>query len=137
MQNNFLFAALWFVFITIAAMTRSSVLAIDDVMMQSAEDDDDVEDIGIEIELPIYSTSISRATIRVILDFYVDVTSSLSVTRSSVDVANELRQAGCVNEVLFYTSARIAITNEDYWAVGEERLRFFNILFIDGYAAFR
>lgn len=87
-------------------------------------------------ELPIYSTSISRATIRVILDFYAQVSSTLSITRSTMET-NNLGQSGFVSEVLFHTKGNICITNEEYWSVSKVRLRFFNAMFIDGYSAFR
>lgn len=95
-------------------------------------DEDDYE----RFKRPIYSTSISRATVRIILDFYTKVSSTLAITRSSAG-SNSLEQFDFVSEVLYHIKGNICITNEDYSAVGDDRLRYFNAMFIDGYPAFR
>lgn len=90
----------------------------------------------VTFELPIYSTSISRATVRVILDFYAKESSTLAITRATGESDGHDQQS-FVSEVLYHTKANISFTNEDYWAAGNDRLRFFNAMFIDGYQAFR
>lgn len=97
---------------------------------------DDMDDTGKRYEVPIYSTSISRATTRVILDFYVEYSSTLSITKSSTDL-NNWDQSDFISEVLYHTGESICITNEEYMSVSNVRLRFFNAMFINGYTAFR
>lgn len=120
-----------FFVVLVLVVVAFTAMAISNKKFKDTTDDDDTL-----FAMPIYSTSLSRATIRVILDFYAEVSSTLSITRSTVE-ADGLEQNGFISEVLFHIKSNICITNEEYWSVGEARLRFFNVMFIDGYLAFR
>lgn len=87
-----------------------------------------------------YSAYIARATISIIHNVYVPVSSSLDVTRAtdlSAGTNTVYHQSGFINDVLRSTSADIAQTVEMVTSIGPNRLRTFNVLFVDGYAAFR
>lgn len=90
---------------------------------------------------PNFSAYIARATISIIHNAYVPVSSSLDVTRatdlSAGSATGYHQQSGFINDVLRSTSTSIAQTVETAASIGPHRLRYFNVLFVDGYAAFR
>lgn len=87
---------------------------------------------------PGYTSFIARATIQIIRTEYVPRSSSLTVIRAAaVSPETRYHQSGFINEVLNNTWADISVTIERYDHVSEQRTRFFNVFFVDGYAAFR
>lgn len=86
-----------------------------------------------------HNTYITRATIRIIEDVYAPLSNLLAITcATNVSDSTRFRQAAFLNEVLRSTSARLAVTVEDADTIrdGVSRLRFFNVLLVDSYAAF-
>lgn len=84
-----------------------------------------------------YCASISRATIRLILDFYSKCSSTLTMARASISSETHIRQSEYINDILLNTNAQIVIVLEEYNYLNENFGRFYNILFIDSYEAFR
>lgn len=84
-----------------------------------------------------FSSSISRATIKIILDFYSKCSSTLTMVRASITAETHIRQSEYINEILLNTNSEIVIVMEEYNYLKENFCRFYNILFIDSYDGFR
>lgn len=91
------------------------------------------------LELQSYDTSIARASVKIIEDFYCTISPTLIIVRAAT-VSNEsfFHQSGLINEVLVRSrSSGIAVNIEDYTGLKIRQIRNCNLLFIDSYEAFR
>lgn len=94
-------------------------------------------DLIIPTEPAVRSSSMARATIKIIIDFYSETSSTLSIARASINNANHIRQSGFINEIVSKTNSQIVNVIEEHYYLNQNLLRFFNILFVDSYEAFR
>ena len=84
------------------------------------------------------STSIVSATATIISDFYSKVSTTVSITRSSINDQNYLSQSELIDDVVSMTESIIVTTIEDNTSINDNYyVRVFNIMFIDSYEAFR
>lgn len=105
---------------------------------EALANDDDHSKLFHRCLLPVrIDSSMSRATVAIILNDYVPLTSYLSISRSSIGRESHDKQSGFLNHIVSETRSKIAFTIAQFWSLAGTRRRYFNILFVDGYQAFR
>ncbi|XP_037040009.1 uncharacterized protein LOC119077005 isoform X2 [Bradysia coprophila] len=86
----------------------------------------------------LVNTSISQATTRIVLDFYVRESSTVVFTTGYVNEANRLRQSDLINEILQQCSNRIVLKFrlQEFCQISSTYPEEFNVIFIDSYEGF-
>lgn len=84
-----------------------------------------------------FGTTVSNAVSQVIKDFYIHHSSTLLITKSVFNRSNGQNQMGIINEILYRTSSEIVVVIEDNAVLSTTMHRFYNLIFIDSYEAFR
>lgn len=82
------------------------------------------------------NTSISRATVKIIEDFYIYKSTTLSISNSATNTS-VLRQSEMINEVLYSLRTTMIVRIEDNHALKDNVIRFANLIFVDSYESFR
>lgn len=88
----------------------------------------------------IYATPLTSSIVKIINDFYVEQTASISLSRYSINRYNQYIQSDNINEILYQTRTRIVIRFEAEFIqrfYGSQQPRYYNLIFIDGYQSFR
>lgn len=83
-----------------------------------------------------YNTSIARATVKIIDDFYVQISSTISISNAAKHTCLQ-RQSGMINEVLLSSNSQMIVRIEDHRAIQDNVIRFYNLIFVDSYESFR
>lgn len=90
-------------------------------------------------ELVTYDTSIVRASVKIIKDFYRNASPTLTILRAAIR-SNEtyIHQSGLINEILVRCKTTDIVVNIEDFAERQGRaIRYCVLIFIDGYEAFR
>lgn len=83
------------------------------------------------------NTSISQATTRIVLDFYVKESSAVVFTAGYVNEPNRLRQSDLMNEVLQHSGkGNIKFRLQQFCHISSTYSEKYNVLFIDSYEGF-
>lgn len=93
--------------------------------------------VSYKFKEPIYSNGVSKAAVRIIIDFYVPETSSVSISKCADNPESAIVQDGVINEVLFNIKSKILVQLEGYKFIFKSQPRFYNVFFVDSYEAFR
>lgn len=91
---------------------------------------------GFIFENITYNTSIARTTVRIIDDFYKQISTTLSISNAAKTTTLR-QQSGMINEVLFSSRSKMVVRIEDDRALQNNVLRIFNLIFVDSYESFR
>lgn len=85
----------------------------------------------------IYANELSDSVSQIILNFFVPITASISITRSADDEKSLLVQSGIINEILYKIKPKIMIRLQGFKHLFNTEPRVHNIFFVDSYRAFR
>lgn len=85
----------------------------------------------------IYANELSDSVAKIILDFFVPRTVSISITRSADDQKSLLIQYGIINEILYKIKPKIMIRLQGFKHLMDTEPRVHNIFFVDSYRAFK
>lgn len=83
-----------------------------------------------------YNTSIARATVKIIEDFYLRISTTISISNAAKTTTLQ-QQSGMINEVLFSSKTKMIVRIEDHQALHDNVLRMYNLIFVDSYESFR
>lgn len=85
----------------------------------------------------IYANELSDSVSKIIIEFFVPITTCISITRSADDEKSLMVQSGTINEILFKIKPKIMIRLQGFKHLFDTEPRFHNIFFVDSFKAFR
>ena len=92
-----------------------------------------------DFAMPQYATALTRATVEIIEDFYIDRTNTLNFYHASNELDDKglERNLDVMNEILNHIKSKVAVQVEGYSEFKiTNRKRRYNIFFIDSYESF-
>lgn len=86
----------------------------------------------------LFKNSISQATARIVLDFYVKKSPAVVFTAGYVNEMNRLHQSDLINEILQLSSAKgeIKFRLQQFHHISSTNSEQYNVIFIDSYEGF-
>lgn len=81
--------------------------------------------------------SLSQAVVKLVLEFYMNISTTLSLTHAASSPEENIRQSRMINEILYKINSEMVVCIEEHDSLAEWQPRYFNLIFVDSYEAFR
>lgn len=89
-----------------------------------------------DFAMPKYSSALTQAVTDVIVNYYVNESSTINVFHESTDVGGDENLEYIINEILYQIAAKTIVQLEDYKNVRSTRIKFHNVIVCDSSKSF-